>query len=299
VIRRNLILPVLLGIALLISSGPLSALVSWIISRPLFRLYQSMNRFKGGDFEARVTVKGNDEIAELSETFNRMVAEIRSLIDKNYVIALREKESELNALQAQVNPHFLYNVMDSLYWQAVDSGQDKLSEDILVLSSLFRLILSSGKSEIPVEQEIQIISNYLHIQKMRFSKKLDYEINVEPDILQYFIPKLILQPFVENAIVHGLEQSGEKGRITVSGKMRDGMLCFLIADNGVGMDEEKIEAVLLADQRIGYYAIRNVKERMTLRYGAKGTLAIHSQSGEGTEVYITIPAEEGCSYGET
>jgi two-component system sensor histidine kinase YesM len=289
-IRRDLTLPILLSIALLISSWPLSVLVSWVISRPLARLYQSMNRFKEGDFKTRVLVEGNDEIAELSKTFNTMVAEIRELIDRNYVIVLREKESELTALQAQINPHFLYNVLDSLYWQATDSGQDKLAEDILALSDLFRLILSSGRSEIPVEQEAQIISNYLHIQKMRFQKKLDYHIDIAPEILSYPILKLVLQPFVENAVVHGLEHSGKQGQVRVSGKLRAGMLCFSIRDNGVGMDAEKIEELLRGRNEDRYYAVRNVKERLALRYGAGGRLEIQSRAGEGTEVCITIPA---------
>jgi two-component system sensor histidine kinase YesM len=234
-----------------------------------------------------------------------MVAEIRELIDRNYVIVLREKESELNALQAQINPHFLYNVLDSLYWQAMDSSQDKLADDILALSDLFRFTLSSGRSEIPVEQELQIISNYLHIQKMRFLKKLDYIIDVDPEILPYPILKLILQPFVENAIVHGLEHSGSQGQVRVSGKLQEGMLCFSISDNGVGMDEERIEEIFQGrnanppvGQQTGYYAIHNVKERLSLRYGPQGKLAIQNRSAGGIEVRITIPAE-GVACGGT
>jgi two-component system sensor histidine kinase YesM len=294
-IRRGLTLPVLLGLALLISSWPLSALASRIISRPLDRLYQSMNRFKEGDFKTQVAVEGNDEIAGLSKTFNLMVAEIKELIDRNYVIVLREKESEMNALQAQINPHFLYNVLDSLYWQAIDSSQGKLAEDILALSGFFRLSLSSGLSDIPVEQEVRIISTYLHIQKMRFSKKLDYHITVDSDILSYTIPKLILQPFVENAVVHGLECTDCCGLVTITGKREKGRLLFLITDNGVGVDEAKIQAILFgqaepgADQRGKYSAIRNIKERMTLRYGEKGILEIKRRPETGTEVRIVIP----------
>jgi two-component system sensor histidine kinase YesM len=260
-----------------------------------------MNRFKEGDFETQVAVEGNDEIAELSKTFNRMVVEIKGLIDRKYVMVLREKESELNALQAQINPHFLYNVLDSLYWQAIDSEQDKLAEDILSLSEFFRLTLNSGLSDILVEQEVEIVSNYLHIQKMRFSKTLDYQIDIDTDILSYTIPKLILQPFVENAVVHGLECTAYQGLILITGKLEKDMLCFSIIDNGIGMDEAKIAEILFgtedlcANQRRRYYAIRNVKERMALRYGERGGLEIKRRQvgGEGgTEVRILIPIQE-------
>jgi two-component system sensor histidine kinase YesM len=301
-IRRGLVLPALLALALLISAWPLSMLSSRIISRPLSRLYRSMNRFREGNFNERIDAAGNDEIAELSSMFNRMVEEIRTLIDKNYVIVLREKESELNALQAQINPHFLYNVLDSLYWQAQDSGQEKLAEDILSLSDLFRLLLSSGRSEISVEQEVALITSYLHIQKMRFFRRLDYRIEVDKDIYSRAIPKLILQPFVENAIVHGLERAGAPGMVEIRGGFENGSIRFTITDNGAGMDAEKLKAILdgadtpqngeaAKAQRVSYYAIRNVKERMALRYGEAGTVRIDSQKGAGTRVEIIIPPE--------
>ncbi|MDR0598466.1 MAG: sensor histidine kinase [Treponema sp.] len=299
-IRRGLILPALLALALLVSSWPLSTLSSRIISRPLSRLYQSMNRFREGNFNERIDAAGNDEIAELSAMFNRMVTEIRDLIDRNYLIVLREKESELNALQAQINPHFLYNVLDSLYWQAQDSGQEKLAEDILSLSDLFRLLLSSGRSEISVEQEVKLITSYLRIQKMRFYRRLDYRIEVDKAIYSSAIPKLILQPFVENAIVHGLERNDSPGLVEIRGTREEGMIRFTITDNGAGMEAEKLNAILdgadtpgngetAKAQRVSYYAIRNVKERMALRYGAAGKLRIESRTGAGTRVEITIP----------
>ena len=297
-ITSGLILPIILALALLVCIWPLSTLASILFSRPLNRLYQSMNRFKNGDFNQRVEVSGHDEISEISATFNTMVSDLRDLIDRNYVMVLRERESELTALQAQINPHFLYNTLDSLYWQAASSGQENLAEDILSLSELFRLLLSSGHSVIPVGKEMQIISHYLHIQKMRFAKKLDYSIHIQPEINQYMICKLILQPFVENAIVHGLECKDTWGFVSVTGKLQEGMLCFCVEDNGVGMTEEQIETILneaedkrYANQRIGHYAIRNVKERLFLSYGDQYVLRIESTPGKGTAIRIEVPAE--------
>ncbi|MFA9379499.1 MAG: sensor histidine kinase [Acetanaerobacterium sp.] len=297
--NSGLVTPVILGVVLLVSIWPLSIIASRVISRPLSRLCSSMNRFKEGDFDTQIAIIGNDEIAELSETFNIMVREIKDLINRNYVMVLHERESELAALQAQINPHFLYNTLDSLYWQAIDAGQDKLAEDVLSLSELFRLLLSSGQSEIPVEQELRIVSHYLNIQKMRFSKKLEYSIDVSAEMMELPIPKLVIQPFVENAIVHGLERHDTQGRLSVTGRLEDGMIRFTIADNGVGMTGEQLSRVLspgedrhYAKQRIGNYAIRNVKERLDLRYGERFKLAIESSVGEGTTVTIEFPASD-------
>ena len=294
--QEGLIQPFLLGFALLVSIWPISFVASRIISRPMLQLHTSMNKVKNGDFSQQVQVTGNDEIAELSETFNNMVRDMKEMIDRNYVMVLREKESELNALQAQINPHFLYNALDSLYWQAADAKQEALAENILALSELFRLVLSSGQSEISVRQEIDLISSYLHIQKMRFSKKLDYDVYIHEEIMDYTIPKLILQPFVENAIVHGLERQDRWGMVQVRGEMKDDMLHFVIMDNGAGMTTEKVDEILLdnkdekyANQRVGYYAIRNVKERMRIRYGDTAALEIQSTLGSGTCVSIIIP----------
>lgn len=298
-IREGLVQPILLALALLVSLWPISLIASRIFSGPMLRLHTSMNRFKEGDFSQRVQVTGSDEIAELSEAFNAMVSEMKEMIDRNYVMVLREKESELNALQAQINPHFLYNALDSLYWQASDAEQEELAENILAMSGLFRLVLSSGQSEITVRQEIALVTNYLHIQKMRFSKRLDYIVSVPETIMEYPISKLILQPFVENAIVHGLEQSGSWGCVQVRGELKDDMLHFVIEDNGGGIPKEALEEILFAsedkryaNQRVGHYAIRNVKERMALRYGSAAKLDIQSEPGAGTRVSIIIPAEK-------
>ena len=296
-IRSGLEVPILLAVALLISTWLLSWLASRLISRPLNRLYHSMNRFKEGDFTQEVAVSGRDEIAELSETFNRMVRDLKGLIDKNYVMVLREKESELNALQAQINPHFLYNALDSLYWQALDSGQEKLAEDVLSLSELFRLTLASGEGEIEVQQEISIVSHYLHIQKMRFDRKLDYVIDVPEEIRHFIITKLVLEPFVENAIVHGLENRDEWGFVRVAGRREGDDLVFTIEDNGAGMTVEQVEEILCREEdvryaraRVGHYAIRNVKERLALRYGNRCELNIESAPGKGTTIILKVPA---------
>ena len=293
-INRGLVLPITLMLALLACFVPLSILSSRAISRPLDSLNKSMNKFKEGDFDQQVEVKGRDEIATLSHVFNAMVNELKELIDRNYIMALREREIELNSLQAQINPHFLYNALDALYWQAIENGLDDLSDDILAISDLFRLLLSCGDSEITVERELEIISRYLHIQKMRFSKKIDYSIDVDERLYQCMIPKLILQPFVENAVVHGLEKQDEWGFVKIEGIIKDEMMIFTIEDNGSGMSSETQDMLLSMEkqytgQRISGYAIQNVMERMKLKYNSHCKFEISSELGIGSEIRISLP----------
>ena len=200
------------------------------------------------------------------------------------------------ALQAQINPHFLYNTLDSLYWQAQNAGNEEIAEDILALSQLFRLVLGEGKGVIPVRQEKDLITRYLHIQKMRFSKRLEYSIEMEEAILDYSIPKLILQPFVENAIVHGFENTDVIGQLIITGKENNDNIVFTIQDNGTGMRQDQVEAIWSIDesvryssQRIGRYAIKKVKERLELKYKKDFVLEITSEIGNGTTVKIVVP----------
>lgn len=294
--------PLALLIGFLVGLYPVLILVSDIVSKPLRTLSMAMEKFKQGDFSQKVEVMTQDEVGEASACFNRMVDDIRELIDKNYIMALKERESELDVLQAQINPHFLYNTLDSLYWKATESGNDEIAEDILSLSQLFRLVLNRGNGIVTVRTEVELLERYLHIQKMRFGKRLIYEISVEENLLEEEIPKLILQPFVENAIVHGFEKTDENYTLYVSGEKKEEHMLFQIIDTGVGMDEEQMKAIWkhpdtrkYASQRIGRYAIKNVKERLELLYRDNYELRIESQVGQGTKVILSLP----CGLEET
>lgn len=288
--------PLALLLGFLIGLYPVLLLVSNIVSKPLHALRVAMENFKQGDFSQKVEVMTQDEVGEASACFNTMVDDIRKLIDKNYILALKERESELDVLQAQINPHFLYNTLDSLYWKATESGNDEIAEDILSLSQLFRLVLNRGQSIVLVKTEVELLEHYLHIQKMRFGKRLQYEISMDETILEEEIPKLILQPFVENAIVHGFEKAGGEYVLSVVGSKEEKRMIFQIKDTGVGMSKEQMEAIWdtadtrkYASQRIGRYAIKNVKERLELIYHENYELGIESTVGQGTTVTIAVP----------
>lgn len=290
--------PVAFLLGFLIGLFPILFLISRVVTKPLSYLRGGMERFKKGDFNQKLEVLTYDEVGQVTECFNDMVDEIRELVNKNYIMALKEKESELIALQAQINPHFLYNTLDALYWQAQNADNEEIAEDILSLSNLFRMVLGQGKGIVTVREEVQLITEYLHVQKMRFAQKLIYEINVAEDIKDYIIPKLVLQPFVENAIVHGFEKQQENCRITVSGHREGEYIKFVVADTGAGMNEEQIAAIFEEDtkkrysgQRVGRYAVKNVKERLTLKFQDNFVLDIASEIGKGTKVIIKIPYE--------
>ena len=302
-----LMTPLLLLLGFLIGLYPILIIVSNIISKPLKALCLAMHEFKKGDFSQKVEVITFDEVGEASACFNEMVDDMKMLIDKNYVMALKERESELDALQAQINPHFLYNALDSLYWKAVEAGNEEISEDILALSELFRLVLNRGEGIVTVRNEQELLERYLHIQKMRFGRRLSYQIAIQESILEEEIPKLILQPFVENAIVHGFEKGDESYSLSITGRKQNGYMHFEICDTGIGMSTEQIAAIWKAEdmkryqgQRIGRYAIKNVKERLELKYREDFQLAISSEQGKGTTVSLQIPCKckEQFMYGD-
>jgi len=290
-------IPIIILISVMIILLPLLIIISNMVTKPLAKLNVAIRNFSKGDFEQQLEVTTNDEVGEVARCFNKMVLDIKQLIDDNYVITLKERESELSALQAQINPHFLYNTLDSLYWKATSEDNDEIAESILALSELFKLVLNRGNSEVTVRHEIELISRYLQIQKMRFTKRLDYLIEIEEEALKVKIPKLIIQPFVENAIVHGFENVSTKCLLKVTGAITGDYVRFEISDTGIGMRQDQIESIWSGDkdeyanQRIGRYAIKNVKERLELRYNENFELKIESEIGKGTKVIVVIPKE--------
>lgn len=288
--------PVVLMLGVLLGILPVILFVSRVISRPLENLGDAMQQFQQGDFKQQLKVESNDEVGQVAQCFNHMVSEIEQLINKNYIMVLKKRESELAVLQAKINPHFLYNALDSIYWQAMSADDEETAESIYELSQLFRLVLGNGKEIVTVEAELQLLQRYLEIQKLRFMRQLEYHFDVEPEILQEKIPKLILQPFVENAVIHGMEKQEEACEITISGHLEDRFLKFQVRDTGVGVTEEQLKKIwepetnkAYSSQRIGRYAIYNVKERLRLKYGDAFQLKIESKVGKGTQVTLVIP----------
>ncbi len=270
-------------------------IISNLVTRPLKKVHFAISNLAKGDFSQQSQLETKDEIAEIARCFNQMVNNIKELIDENYVVKLREKESELAVLQAHLNPHFLYNTLDCLYWQTLNQGNEETAHSILALSQLFRLVLSDGRREITVGQEVELVSRYLQIQKMRFQSNLNYTLDVSEEILPIPITKLILQPFVENALVHGFQNKEEPCFLRVTGRFHpeEGRVSFLIEDSGVGISPERLAQLKEPSEKVGMgYAIRNIRQRLALKYQENFTLTIQSTLGKGSSVFLAFPVEE-------
>lgn len=300
-IRQIIPITLLVTICCLVISMIIALLISYILTSPIKKLLFSMKRVKMGNFKEKVNLKYMDEIGLLGLEYNDMIDNINNLIDKVYKLQISEKEAELKALQAQINPHFLYNTLDSIYWKAQKSKEKDISEMIYALSKLFRLTLNRGNEFTEVQNEKDFIENYLILQKKRFQNKLKYKIEINDNVLRYKIPKLILQPFVENSIIHGTEEDTDKSMLDIYGYLEEDKIKFIIQDNGGGIEESILRSLL--DNKLGQknsiqhngYAIKNVKERLSLYYDGNYLLNITSGINKGTRVEIVIPASEGIT----
>lgn len=253
------------------------------ITRPLELLKEDIQRVGNGKRTFHHSY-GDDEVGAIGTEFQRMVTEQLKLKEKIAEEELLRKDSELQLLQSQINPHFLYNTLDTLYWMAIEDGADQVADLTQSLSEIFKISLSEGAEFIPVKDEIRFIEDYLHIQNVRFNDKFLVQILIEEDIWEIRIVKQILQPFVENAVYHGLEPKIGKGTITVTGKKDQEYLVFTVSDDGVGIPEG-------TDVRKGY-AVSNVYQRIRLHYGQKADLKFESAPGEGTKVSVILPLKE-------
>lgn len=281
----------------LLVSMAISLYISSILTSPIKKLLSSMERVKKGYFKEKVDFKYMDEIGMLGLQYNDMIDNLHDLVDKVYKLQISEREAELKALQAQINPHFLYNTLDAIYWKAEKSKEEDIAEMVYALSRLFRLTLNRGNEFTEVKNEKEFIENYLLLQRRRFRQKLEYVIDIDDSILQYIIPKLILQPFVENAMVHGIERDNSKSVIRVKGYLAEDRLHFMIEDDGAGMNGDTIKQLLgsksssKGSNNQKGYAIRNVNERLSLYYTDNYSLNISSEPGKGTRVEISIPTK--------
>ena len=282
-----------LSLSLLVLVAIISALLSRGITRPVKELLRSMNNFKKGDFNQKVEVKTQDEIGKLSQKYNEMVYELNELIRKVYISQTHQKMIELKTLQAQIEPHFLYNTLDFIFLNSKIHGDHETAEVVQSLSQLFRISLNQGKDYYRLENEIRQIKAYIRIQHARFPHRFRAEYDIDPEIESYYTMKMILQPIVENAIIHAFEQKKTPGLLRITGKKLDGRIRLTVEDDGCGMPEEQIHALLngSADGN-GGYGIRNVNERLTMLFGPEYALKMESAVGGGTRVSIHLPLIE-------
>ena len=282
-----------------------SYLISFRITKPLKKLKMLMDDVKIGNFDVRMSYKGKDEIGILAMHFNNMVRSLKELIVENYQSKMREsqllfleKEAQLNALQQQINPHFLYNTLESIKWSAFTKGNMEVFEMLTALGVFFKGSIVKGERLVTIEGELEHLNSYIYIQKIRFKERFDYVEEVDPQIKRYKIPKLVLQPIVENAISHGIELSDNSGIVTLRGFKEGDRVFFEISDNGLGMTEERLEQVNSGirskqiESNLSGVGLNNVFNRLILHFGDKVDFEIKSNQREGTVVKLSFPVQE-------
>lgn len=271
----------------------IAVLISTSITRPIKQLENTMHRVEEGDFHIKSEINLNNEIGHLSNTFNAMIARIKLLMENAVANEEEKRKSEIRALQAQINPHFLYNTLDTIIWMSAGGKNDEVVEVTSALAHLFRTSISKGDNLVTLHNEIENIKSYLTIQKMRYGDRLTYRVDAWPDTLRLMTPKLILQPIVENAVYHGIKLSPGGGEILIRAKREEDVLLLTVEDNGVGMTAEQMEKLFIprenTDRGIG---IINVNNRIKLCFGEAYGLRYASSPGTGTRVEIRLPIIE-------
>jgi two-component system, sensor histidine kinase YesM len=294
----------IIGLVLFLIVGIATNSVTLGITKPIRQLQNTMKSVDTGDFQLVGRIRATEEIRELAREYDIMVSRIRELMQENIREQELKRKSDLKALQAQINPHFLYNTLDSIIWM----GEMKQHSEVVLmtsaLSKLFRISISKGRELISIKDEIDHVQSYLTIEDMRYRNKFDYIIDVEPALYEFEILKITLQPLVENAIYHGIKEIDGRGRISIKGEKRDDTIVFTVQDNGRGMEAEKLRLLnsALKDpfQEQGRHArggmgvgIRNVHARLMLYFGEDYGLSCESRRREGTTITILFPARKG------
>ena len=296
--REMLRLSLALFAALLAAAVLISVLLSRLLARPLRGLAGAMERFESdADHFTYRPVGGTREIQELSGSFEHMVGRIQQLMTTVREEEVNLRKTELKALQAQINPHFLYNTLDSIAWMCEQGRNADAVKMIHALARLFRISISKGHELIPIAKEIEHAESYLQIQKYRYKNQFTYQFDVDPACLGYYCNKITLQPIIENAINHGLDLLVDEGCITVQVRQDGQDIVFIVRDNGVGMSDDMIHTVLEQGQqdRTGI-GIRNVNDRLQIYFGKQYGLHITSEPDEGTCVEIRMPKIQEGDY---
>lgn len=293
--RQNsfIIITAILGF---ISAALGSILLYGYVVKPVNGLMQRMRGMENGELQPIAQVKPKNEIGVLLQSYNHMIVELKNLIDEVYVQQLLRKQAQLKSLQSQMDEHFLYNTINTIYCEACREKADNSANMLVVLSKYFRLSLAKGQDKVGLDQIAELVRYYLQIQKMRFGPSLRCQIETFPDMDQYVALKYLFQPIVENAIVHGFEKKLGTHLIHIRFQRQEELLYFEVTDDGNGIEEEQLKQIIhdtsTSDKVEGDdYALKNLREQIRITYGEEYRIFIESQKGKGTKVYFTIPLE--------
>ncbi|MDQ8735863.1 sensor histidine kinase [Paenibacillus sp. LHD-38] len=280
-------------------------IILWItrsLNVRLVEILKHMKKVKNQHFDTIKQEEYSDEIGQLTSEFNRMTVQVKSLIDDVYIadiqtksLELERRKAQLNALQSQINPHFLFNALETIRMRSLIKDETETAKIIQNMAKIFRNSLTWGKDRVMVSEEVEFIVCFLEIQKYRFEDRMEYHIHIDPSAKQCMMPKMMFLPFVENASIHGIEPLRNGGKIEVRVEREEDELIFSIRDNGIGMDEEKVKqfyGYLESEEEIGErIGVQNVIYRLKLIYGGRFQLLIESMPGEGTFIRVRVPVE--------
>ncbi|MDN5316126.1 MAG: two-component system, sensor histidine kinase YesM [Thermoanaerobacterium sp.] len=279
-----LLLVIIINIVLLILG---LLFISLFITQPIIKLVNSMKGIKDGKFEKVNIITGNDEIGMLKDVYNKMIDEIKKLIGDIINEQKMKRKLELDVMQSQIKPHFLFNSFDAISALILMNDTKNASKIVKALGKFYRSFLMNGNEEITIKEELDIINNYLTIQKIRFGDKFNVVMNIDEGVLNYKIPKLILQPLVENALNHGVRNKDGQGIISIKALYDNDQIKLIVEDNGKGMSEEKIREIESGMSKgVG---LKSTIERLKIYYNSADVVKIYSKIDEGTKIEITIP----------
>lgn len=292
---------ILLCIILLVLLFILCIYISNMFYTPIKPLLKVMEDVQNNRMQTRITHERNDEYQKIYTGFNNMMDEVNSLIDRLVISTSLQKDSQIKLLQAQMNPHLIYNTLESIYSLAKIHGEEEIANVIESLSSFYRFSLSGGASEITLRQAVSMTEHYLNIQNFRFDNTITCEIRLEPGLADYPVPKFAIQAIVENSIYHGIEPSNHPGYLTINAYSQDENIIIKIKDNGIGIKNQELEALKrsietpfasqLQQQEAENFALRNLNQQIKLHYGDSYGLTIESAQNTGTSITITLPCQ--------
>ncbi len=283
---------ILIAVAALALALVFALSLSHSIAEPIRRLTKTMRRVEDGDLHVRCQVASKTELGQLSDSFNHMIAKTAELMDERLRIEEQKRKSEYKALQAQIQPHFLYNTLDSIIWMSHAGRNDEVVEMTGALASLLRSSIGDGSDTNTLKKELEHVRSYLTIQKMRYKEKLRDELDIDPQTEDCLLPKLILQPLVENAIYHGLKVKQQGGTVRVESLLDDDRLLITVEDDGVGMTPEQLARIFEkkeADGESSKIGVCNVNERLQLFFGSEAQMKYYSEPGRRTMVMLVLP----------
>ncbi len=289
--KKIIYLIVIIAAAAIILEMLLSNYLSRIITVPLQKLKSGAEEIAGGNMNLRLHFKSEDEIGQLGNSFNYMTEQVQELLVKVDYEARKKQEYEFALLNEQVKPHFLYNSLDIITKLSEMNRSQEARRAIRRLADYYRNSLSDSKKIITIKQEIQIVEDYLELQRIRYKDLFTYEVQVDEEISQMLIPKLTLQPLIENAIYHGLKYKEGAGELRVTGRKTEDQVILSVSDNGAGMSKSDLEDIL-QNQPEGHFGVYSVNHRIKLFFGEQYGIVIHSEVGVGTSVEVILPAKQ-------